>query len=330
MSDAMFHHILLAAAFVIGAVPVSAQSFGTLSGEAPLVIAHRGASAYLPEHTLAGYELAIRMRADIVEPDVQLTADGALVAMHDTDLTRSTDVASIFAPRNGGYYVSDFTLAEIKTLTVTPTGPASTSYPGFTPSSPDAFKVPTLSEVLDLVTAHNAASGDTIGVYPESKTPNRPELSRKIVDALNDAGFTAAEQRTYLQSFSHACAQEMAQYQSTLGMDLPVAALGAAVGDKGAFGVLDYTTDRTSSLEALSQFAGGVGVSLDSPSLTEDFIKSAHAHGLEVHGWTFRPNSIEEARARFTQYFAMGMDAVFTDYPDLAVQVRSEFAESIR
>ncbi|MEI4233616.1 glycerophosphodiester phosphodiesterase family protein [Roseovarius sp. D22-M7] len=326
----MLRHILLATALVFGAVPVSAQSFSTLSGHAPLVIAHRGASAYLPEHTLGAYELAIRMGADIVEPDVQLTADGALVAMHDTDLTRTTDVASIFAPRNDAYNVSDFTLAEIKTLTVTPTGPASTDHLGFTPGSRDAFKVPTLREVLDFVTAHNAASGDAIGVYPESKTPNRSELSRKIVDALNAAGFTTADQSTYLQSFSHAGAEEMARYQNTLGMDLPVAALGAAVGDKGAFGVRDYTTDRTSSLEALAQFAGGVGVSLDSPSLTEDFIESAHAHGLEVHGWTFRPKSIAEARARFAPYFAMGMDAVFTDYPDLAVQVRTEFAESIR
>lgn len=326
----MSRHILLAAAFASGGVPVLAEGFNTLTGDAPLVIAHRGASAYLPEHTLGAYELAIRMGADIVEPDVQLTSDGALVAMHDTELTRTTDVASVFAPRNGGYKVSDFTLAEIRTLTVMPTVPASTSYPGFTPSGPDAFKVPRLSEVLDFVKAHNAVSDDMIGVYPESKTPNRSELSRKIVDALNAAGFTTADQSTYLQSFSHAGADEMAQYQSTLGMDLPVAALGAAVGDKGAFGVLDYTTDTTSSLEALSQFAGGVGVSLDSPSLTEDFIKSAHAHGLEVHGWTFRPKSIEVARGRFGTYFDMGMDAVFTDYPDLAVQVRSEFADSVR
>ncbi len=326
----MLHQILLAAALGFGAIPVSAQSFSTLSGDAPLVIAHRGASAYLPEHTLAGYELAIRMGADIVEPDVQLTADGALVAIHDIELTRTTDVTSIFAPRNGGYNVSEFTLAEIRTLTVMPTGPASTGHPGFTPSSRDPFKVPTLREVLDFVTAHNAGSGDAIGVYPESKTPNRPELSRKIVDALNAAGFTTADQSTYLQSFSHAGAREMAQYQKTLGMDLPVAALGAAVEDKGAFGVLDYTTDRTSSLEALSEFAGGVGVSLDSPSLTADFIENAHAHGLEVHGWTFRPKIIADARARFGRYFAMGMDAVFTDYPDLAVQFRAEFTESIR
>lgn len=168
----MSRHILLAAAFVFGAVAVSADGFSTLDGDAPLVIAHRGASAYLPEHTLAGYELAIRMGADIVEPDVQLTSDGALVAMHDTELTHTTDVVSVFAPRNGGDKVSDFTLAEIRTLTVMPTSPASTGHPGFTPSGPDAFKVPTLREVLDLVTAHTRHRRERRGA-PEAQA-SRP------------------------------------------------------------------------------------------------------------------------------------------------------------
>jgi len=329
--DVMFRHTFLAATAAVACTgaPLSAATFNTLSGEASLVIAHRGASAYLPEHTLGGYELAIQMGADIVEPDVQLTADGELVAMHDRTLDRTTNVADLFAPRNGEYDVADFTLAEIKTLTVTPTGPASTSFPGFTPSSPDAFRVPTLSEVLTFVNDHNVATGDTIGVYPESKTPNRSELSRKIVDAMNDAGFTSADQKSYLQTFSHAGAGEMADYQTTLGMTVPVAALGAAVEDEGNFGVFDFTTSQANSLEMLSLFAGGVGVSLNSPSLTQDFISSAHALGLEVHGWTFRPTTIEEARVQFGRYFDMGMDAVFTDYPDFAVQVRSEFVAPI-
>lgn len=256
----MLRYILLSAALVAGASPGAASAFETLSGDPPLVIAHRGASAYLPEHTLGGYELAIRMGADIIEPDVQLTSDGKLVAMHDRTLDRATNVADLFAPRNGQYDVADFTLAEIRTLTVTPTSPASASYPGFTPSSPDAFRVPTLSEILTFVNDHNAATGDMIGVYPESKVPNRSELSRKIVDAMNDAGFTDADQKSYLQTFSHAGAREMAEYQATLGMTLPVAALGAAVEDGGVFGVYDYTTESISSLEMLSVFADGVGV----------------------------------------------------------------------
>ena len=101
----------------------------------PQVIAHRGASGYLPEHTLGGYELAIKMGADFIEPDLQISKDGALVAIHDDTLQRTTNVTSLFAQRNGGYKVADFTLAEIKTLTVLPTGTGKTSYPGFTPSA---------------------------------------------------------------------------------------------------------------------------------------------------------------------------------------------------
>ncbi|MCO4093756.1 MAG: hypothetical protein HEQ37_05780 [Acidovorax sp.] len=111
----------------------------------PQVIAHRGASGYLPEHTLGGYELAIRMGADFIEPDLQITKDGALVAIHDDTLTRTTNVAALFAQRNGGYKVSDFTLAEIKTLTVVPTSTGKTSYPGFTPSAASPFACAHLS-----------------------------------------------------------------------------------------------------------------------------------------------------------------------------------------
>ena len=135
----------------------------------PQVIAHRGASGYLPEHTLAGYELAIRMGADFIEPDLQMSKDGVLVAMHDDTLQRTTNIASLFAPRNGGYKVADFTLAEIKTLTVLPTGTGKTSYPGFTPSAADPFKVPTFQEVAGLVQAQSSAAGRRIGLYPEAK-----------------------------------------------------------------------------------------------------------------------------------------------------------------
>ena len=123
----------------------------------PIVIAHRGASGYLPEHTLAAYELAVRMGADYIEPDLQFTSDGQLVAMHDATLTRTTDVRSRFAARNGGYRVSDFTLAEIKTLAVVPPagGTAKTTYPGFTPTNP-SLRVPTFQEVIDLAKQQSA------------------------------------------------------------------------------------------------------------------------------------------------------------------------------
>ncbi|SEA51901.1 glycerophosphodiester phosphodiesterase family protein [Rubrimonas cliftonensis] len=310
-----------AASALMAAAPAGATAFNTLSGAAPQVIGHRGAPAYLPEHTLGGYELAIAMGADIVEPDVQLTSDGFLVAMHDTTLTRTTNVEALFAPRNGTYNVSDFTLAEIKTLTVEPTGPASTTYPGFTPSSPEPFMVPTLGEVLDFVNAHNAATGDKIGVYPESKVPNRSELSVKIVEELQAKGFVNRDQNSYIQTFSHDGAREIYALQNLLGMDNAVAALGAAVFDGSVYGVFDFTNNTVTPLEEVATFAHGVGVTLGSPNLDAGFFAAAHALGLEVHGWTFRPTSIEAAETLFGQYIALGMDAMFTDYPDLGRQV---------
>ena len=313
----MYRMLFCAAISVACASTAQSATFNTLNGAAPKVIAHRGASGWLPEHTLGGYELAIKMGADIIEPDLQLTSDGVLVAMHDSTLTRTTNVETLFDKRNGDYNVGDFTLAEIKSLTVEPYGPqADTSHDGFTPSMAAPFKVPTFDEVLDLVNAHNAATGDVIGVYPESKVPNRSELSRKIVETLNAKGFTDREQNTYIQTFSHDGARELAALQDTLNMDNAVAALGAAVEDNGVFGVYDYTTQITTTLTDLATFADGAGVSLSSASLNFDFIEAAHALGLEVHGWTFRPLTQDDANDLFAPYIAMGLDGFFTDYPN--------------
>jgi len=129
---------LLLAAFIPAAVApaATAATFPTLTGAAPLVIAHRGASGYLTEHSLASYELAMRMGADIIEPDLQLTRDGHLIAFHDASLLNDnpdgpalTDIADRFAPRNGGYLVQDFDLTEIQSLTTYPRLAAGTEYP---------------------------------------------------------------------------------------------------------------------------------------------------------------------------------------------------------
>ena len=149
-----------------------------LSGQAPIVIAHRGASGYLPEHTLGGYELAVKMGADHIEPDLQLTKDGHLVAMHDATLTRTTNVATLFVPRNGSYGVADFTLAEVKTLTVKPVGAAGTTYPGFTPVSGEPYRVPTFDEVIDLARSLGAITDREIGIYPRGQA-GRPGDGRQ-------------------------------------------------------------------------------------------------------------------------------------------------------
>ena len=173
----------------------------------PLVIAHRGASGYLPEHTLAGYELAVKMGADFIEPDLQLTRDGVLVAMHDDTLPRTTNVAELFAPRNGAYKVADFTLAEIATLTVKPTTTGATSHPGFTPLNPE-LRVPTFDAVIALAKSQSALAGRTVGIYPEAKQAD-PVMEDKLLDALARAGLTRAADKVFMQSFSDATVKNL-------------------------------------------------------------------------------------------------------------------------
>lgn len=314
-----------AAAAALLAAPALAASYNTLSGETPLVIAHRGASGYLPEHTLAAYELAIRMGADIVEPDLQTTSDGVLIAMHDSTLNRTTNVETVLGMRNGGYRVSDYTYAEIRQLTVEPaSSTASTSYPGYTPTMADPFKVPTFAEVMAFVNAHNTASGDDIGIYPEAKTPNSTAMNQQILNEMKAAGFDAPEDHAILQTFSHAGARELAELQALMGMDNTIAALGYARLTDDGFGLLDATTGQVSLLSDLALFADGLGVSLSGSAMGAEFIQAAHALGMTVHGWTFNKSNRDDAYAQYEFWVDAGMDGIFTNYTDLAVDYLAE------
>lgn len=292
-----------------------AATYDTLTGEAPIVVAHRGASGYLPEETLGSYELAIKLGADYIEPDVQMTSDGHLVAVHDSTLTRTTNVEDLFAQRNDSYRVSDFTLAEIKSLTVNPTGALSnpdSTYPGFTPSMADPYKVPTLDEVLGFLADYNSDNGTSVGIYPESKHPFDATKNAKIVQSLKDHGFTDADDKVILQSFARKSVVDLTDLLGKNGMIAEVAQLGSVHQENGAYGVRG--SDGTFSLESIAQIATGVGVS--HTGITEAFIREAHNLGLKVHAYTFRPLSEEEAFAMMTPLLSWGLDGFFTDYTD--------------
>ena len=170
--------LALTAALALAACGGSdSPSYPTLNGDTPLVIGHRGASGYRPDHTLESYKLAIDMGADFIEPDLVATKDGVLVARHEPNITGTTDVATRpeFASRKTtknvdgvneeGWFVSDFTLAELKTLrAVQPLSDRDQSYNG-------KFQIPTFEEVLDLAKAEGTKAGRTVGVYPETKHP---------------------------------------------------------------------------------------------------------------------------------------------------------------
>ena len=195
--------------------------FKTLDNLRPLVIAHRGASGALPEHTLEAYDRAISFGADAVEPDLVMTKDGVLISRHDPNLDFSTDVAKRpeFATRKKttqvdgetqtGWFASDFTLAEIKTLGAVITTDATRDK-----SNDGKFKVITFQELIDLVKLRSAQLGRTIAVYPETKNPSYHRalglpLEDKLITAITAAGWNSKTSPVYVQSFEPSSLKQM-------------------------------------------------------------------------------------------------------------------------
>lgn len=205
--------LALTAALALAACGGSdSPSYPTLNGDTPLVIGHRGASGYRPDHTLESYKLAIDMGADFIEPDLVATKDGVLVARHEPNITGTTDVATRpeFASRKTtknvdgvneeGWFVSDFTLAELKTLrAVQPLSDRDQSYNG-------KFQIPTFEEVLDLAKAEGTKAGRTVGVYPETKHPTYHAklglpLEDRLLAVLAKYGYSTKASPVIVQSF---------------------------------------------------------------------------------------------------------------------------------
>jgi glycerophosphoryl diester phosphodiesterase len=269
--------LLLAAA----GLGLALQSTGT-----PLVIAHRGASAYRPEHTLAAYALAIDMGADVVEPDVVSTKDGVLIARHENEIGGTTDVADTFPDRKTtktidgqtvtGWFTEDFTLAEIKTLRARERlALREHSYDG-------EFEIPTLEEVLTLVERKSREAGRTIGVYPETKHPayfrgiGLP-LEERLAATLARHGLTSKTSAVFIQSFE---ADSLKRLRALTGARLVQLVSDAA----------DTTPAR---LAAIADYADGIGpdmqlvVPVDASGRTgppTTLVSDAHAAGL------FAPN----------------------------------------
>ncbi|KQP20075.1 glycerophosphodiester phosphodiesterase [Pseudorhodoferax sp. Leaf267] len=206
---------LILSALAVAALAACGSSdddYPTLSGDKPLVVGHRGASGYRPEHTLASYTLAIEMGADFIEPDLVATKDGVLVARHEPNITNTTDVSTRpeFADRKTtkvvdgvsetGWFASDFTLAEIKTLY------AKQTFAERDQSYNTQFRIPTLEEVLDLAKTEGAKVGRTIGVIPETKHPTYHvglglQLEDRLLAILARYGYTEKSSPVVVQSF---------------------------------------------------------------------------------------------------------------------------------
>lgn len=300
--------------------------WATLDGKPPLVIAHRGASGYLPEHTLEAYALAVEQGADVVEPDLVFTKDGILVARHDRYLSTTTDVADRqeFAARKRAnddpndaprvdWWIEDFTLAEIKTLR------ARQPFPGRSKEFDGLYEIPSFDEMLALVEAKSKEAGRPVGVYPETKHPAffasiGHDFEAPLLKALD--GFDAGP--VFIQSFEPEILRRL-KGKTTAKLVLLVDQAGSGA--------------PTLALEEAATFADAIGPAksllLTQGGLFTDYIKRAHMLGLPVHPWTFRddrPNQGMAAKEEFTGFLTAGVDGVFADFPDTAVEVRDALA----
>jgi glycerophosphoryl diester phosphodiesterase len=334
----------------------SPASAGAPRPRRALVIGHRGASGYRPEHTLASYELAARLGADFIEPDLVSTKDRVLVARHENEISGTTDVATRpeFAGRRAtktidgvaitGWFTEDFTLAELRTLRAVERLPAvrqrNTLYDG-------RFPVPTFDEVLELRARLSRELDREIGIYPETKHPTYfrsigLSLEEPLVDRLRRHRLDRPDAPVFVQSFE---AVNLRRLRTELRVRVPLvflAGAGSPFNDPRSYA--EYLSPA--GLRELRAFINGIGPdkglviprnadgSLGTPT---SLVRDAHAAGLLVHPYTFRPenqflpanlrvgtdpNAYGKVIDEIQVFLGAGIDGFFTDTPDIGVLAR--------
>ncbi|WP_448663239.1 glycerophosphodiester phosphodiesterase [Sphingomonas sp. CJ20] len=317
-----------------------------------IVIAHRGASGWRPEHTLLSYALAIEQGADFIEPDLVQTKDGVLVARHENNIADTTDVAAHpeFADRRTtktidgqtmtGWFTEDFTLAELRTLRAKERlpkfRPGNTAYDGQAP-------IPTLDEIIALAKKATAETGRTIGIYPETKHPSYfasigLPLEARLVDTLKAAGWDRADAPVFIQSFEVDNLKQLRTMTRVRLIQLLASESGPADHAAPSYAAM-VTPD---GLRAIADYAYGIGpdtaMILPASGTPTTLVADAHAAGLKLHPWTFRaenffllpPYRVEGGPAvhgrlaeEIERFIALGVDGFFTDYPDIGVAARA-------
>jgi len=293
----------------------------------PIIIGHRGASGHRPEHTLESYRLAVEMGADFIEPDLVSTKDGVLIVRHENEIGGTTDVASKFPDRKRmaridgqdvtGWFAEDFTLAEIKTLRARERLEfRSHAYDG-------QFEIPTFDDVIELAQRLGREAGRTIGIYPETKHPTyfrsiKLPLEDHLLASLESHGWNSREAPVFIQSFETENLRAL-RHRTSVRLILLIDQQNDPIDD--------------TKLRDIASYADGVGLNtrLVIPSDKErrllpptDIVMRAHAAGLLVHVWTLRqeptflsPSYNGDFEAEFKQFRDLGVDGIFTDFPDV-------------
>jgi glycerophosphoryl diester phosphodiesterase len=331
------------------------------AGKPPILIAHRGASGSMPEHTLGAYALAILQGADYIEPDLVATRDGVLVARHENEIGATTDVGTHpeFAARRRsqridgaevtGWFTEDFTLAELKTLRarerIAQLRPGNARFDG-------RLEVPTFGEILACLAEVNAtralAGQSPVGVYPETKHPSHFRalglaLEPPLLQALRSEPGGAP---VFIQCFEVGNLLQLRRE-----CDYPLVQLMSAQGgpwDRTDTGITYETMVTRVGLRHVAEYATAIGVE-KRMAVTEDaagallptgLIPDAHAAGLAVHAWTFRaenhflpqglrrgddPAAHGDMAAEIRAHLAAGIDGLFCDFPALARTAMDQF-----
>ena len=293
----------------------------------PLVIAHRGASAYLPEHTLAGKAMAHAMGADFLEQDVVATRDGELIVFHDLHLDDLSDVAMRFPGRaraDGRHYCVDFDLAEIRQLAVGERRRAGSSqlrYPGRFPAAAGSFSISTLDEEVRFIHGLNHSTGRCVGLYPEVKSPawhheHGIDLAEKMLACLSRHGYSGPGDAAIVQCFD---AGELQRIRTRLGCRLRLVQLLEGEG------ALPSDTE----LAAIRSYADGIGPGLGLV-LGTGLVDAAHRAGLQIHPYTLRADALPSGFSSFEELLRAlcmpeAVDALFTDFPDRAIQFLNQY-----
>lgn len=310
-----------------------AMNVPALAANAPVVIAHRGASGYVPEHTLLAVTTAHAMGADYIEQDVVLSADGVPVVLHDIHLETTTDVATRFPDRvreDGRWYAVDFSLAELRELSVFErrSRAGEPVYPGRFPQVDLSLRIPTLAEEIELITGLNASGNHAAGLYIEFKAPRFHaaaglDIARAVLDVLAQHGLNQEGAPVFLQCFDPITLQRLHEQSLT---PLPLIQLIGA-NDWEESDTTDYDAMRTAEgLDAIARYADGIGPWIphlfragEEPS---SLVRDAHARDLLVHPYTLRRDALAIEAPDFDVLqrkvlVEAGVDGAFTDFPDL-------------
>ena len=283
--------------------------------QSKIVIAHRGASGYVPEHTLESYAMAHAMGADYIEPDLVLTKDKVFVCLHDIHLEMTTNVEEVFPDRkreDGRWYAADFTLEEIKRLS------AHERLKNRFPQGKSHFEVPTFVEMIELVQGLNQTTGRIAGIYPELKQPSWHTKSglpmeEAALAILTQYGYVGKDAKVFIQCFEP---EPLERIRKELKSDLPLIML-VSDGQESA------PLITPEGLKHVATFANGIGPDRKCIEKDPGLVKQAHDLGLAVHPYTFRADQVSPKYTTFTDelkqfYETYGVDGLFTDHCDKA------------